>query len=96
MFKHTKTLTVLSITILVVCLTIFICCDNSLTRTFGGTMTFKLPSNQKLINVTWKNDNIWYLTRQFERGDTVQIYKFTEKSVLGALEGEVTIIETKD
>ena len=71
------------------------CTENSRVRNFGGDGTLTLPKGQKLINVTWKENQIWYLTRPMTSQDSCQIYTFHESSSWGVLEGTYTIIETK-
>lgn len=65
------------------------------TKTVGGSYTVELPADTKLVNVTWKDSNLWYLTRPMEEDDEAETYKFHEDSNFGVLEGTVTIIETK-
>lgn len=66
---------------------------NSVARTFGGTQTVNLPANQKLVNVTWKKNDLWVLSRPMQVGETAESYKFQEKSNLGILEGTVKLNE---
>jgi hypothetical protein len=64
-------------------------------RKFGGSLTVDLPANEKLVNVTWKNDSLWYLTRPMTENDKAETYKFKEDSNFGVLEGTVKIVEHK-
>lgn len=32
------------------------------TKSFGGETTIELEPNQKLEEITWKDDSLWYLT----------------------------------
>jgi len=43
--------------------------------------------------VTWKESEIWILTRDMREDDSVETYDFSEKSSWGILEGRVTIKE---
>lgn len=70
-------------------------CENEVARNFGGEMTVELPKNKKLIEVTWKDDSLWYLTKDMKETDVCETYEFTEKSNTGMLEGKVIIKETK-
>lgn len=65
------------------------------TRSFGGSMTIELPKGQKLEEITWKDANLWYLTRPMREDDIAETHTFQESSEFGVLEGTVTIIETK-
>jgi hypothetical protein len=69
------------------------CTENSRVRHYGGEQTIMLPCNQKLVNVTWKLDNMWILTKQMFEDDEVEEYTFTEKASWGLWEGKITIKE---
>jgi hypothetical protein len=71
------------------------CTQNTRARSWGGKMTIDLPVNQKLINVTWKETDLWVLTKPMSNTDVPETYKFIEKSTLGIMEGEITIKETR-
>jgi hypothetical protein len=71
------------------------CTENSRVKNWGGDGTLTLPKGQKLVNVTWKESQIWYLTRPMTSQDSCQIYTFHEESSWGMMEGTYTIIETK-
>ena len=70
------------------------CTENSRAKTFGGSMTINLEPNEKLVNVTWKDSDMWLLTRPMLTGEQPQVYKFKEKSTFGIMSGEITIVET--
>jgi len=71
------------------------CTKNKRVKNLGGSMTIELPVNQKFVNVTWKDNNLWYLTTPMESIDTPKTYIFHEKSKHGILEGTVTFKEIK-
>lgn len=64
-------------------------------RKFGGDYTHELPKGEKLVNVTWKEDSLWYLTEPMDKDDIAETYKFQADSVFGIFEGTVTIKESK-
>ena len=66
-----------------------------MTKQFGGTTNVDLPNGQKLIEVTWKEGNIWYLTRPMRNNEIPETYNFVEKSSWGMVEGNVIINEKK-
>ena len=68
---------------------------NPVTRKMGGDMTVHLKPGEKLVNVTWKEASLWFLTRPMKASDSVETYKFKEDSTWGVLEGTVTIVEHK-
>lgn len=79
--------TTLAILVLVVAMG---CTENQRARQFGGTEKIDLKPNEILVNVTWKNDQMWILTQ-----DTItHINYFREKSSYGIWEGEVIIGDT--
>ncbi len=65
------------------------------TKNFGGNITIELPRGQKLEEITWKDSNLWYLTRPMREDDIVETHTFQERTEFGVLVGTVTIIETK-
>ena len=71
------------------------CTENNRVKNWGGDGTLTLPRGQKLINVTWKESQIWYLTRPMTPQDSCQVYTFHESSSWGVMEGTYTIIEVK-
>jgi hypothetical protein len=71
------------------------CTENDRVKTWGGEGTINLPKGQKLVNVTWKDTQIWYLTRPMDSNDVAETYQFQEESSWGVMEGTYNIIETK-
>lgn len=65
------------------------------TKDLGGEMTVELNPGQKLEEITWKDANLWILTRPFREGEEPETHKFQEDSEWGVWEGTVTIIESK-
>lgn len=73
---------------LIILVSLFIfgsCTENKRTRTFGGHTEMNIPSGRTLINITWKESNMWILT------EDSNYYYFTENSSLGIFEGEIKI-----
>ena len=71
------------------------CTQNQRAKSFGGTATENLPAGQKLVNATWKEDHLWYLTRPMHTNDVAENYTFKESSSWGILQGTVILKETK-
>lgn len=65
------------------------------TRAAGGNTTIKLPAGQRLVEATWKNNSLWYLTEPMPADYQPQTKLFQESSNIGVLEGTVTFIETR-
>lgn len=74
-------------------MTSFGCSQNEIAKQFGGTMEVTIPANEKFVNVTWKDTNLWVVTRPRKAGETPETYNFKENSPLGILEGTVKITE---
>jgi hypothetical protein len=71
------------------------CTENQRAKNFGGTANVNLEPNRKLVTVTWKDDQIWYLTRPMDSSEKAETYNFQEESSWGVIEGTVVIIESK-
>jgi hypothetical protein len=70
------------------------CTQNERAKNFGGESTARLAPCQKLIIATWKDDNLWYLTRPFRDGEKPETFTFKEDSSFGMWQGTVTIVES--
>lgn len=66
------------------------------TKSFGGSMTIELEPNTKLELITWKDDSLWYCTRQMREDDIAETHTYQQQSEFGVFEGTVTIVETKE
>ena len=62
----------------------------------SGKTTVKLEPNQKLEEITWKDDSLWYLTRPMTDEDVAETHTFRQQTDFGVLEGTVTIVESKE
>ena len=75
------------------CLLTVGCTQNQMARHYGGTSEMDLPVNKELVNITFKEANIWVLMKQREPGKAPRIYTFKEYSNWGVAEGTVVIRE---
>jgi hypothetical protein len=75
--------------LITLCTTILLysCTDNSRARKWGGTENVTLLPNEKLVNLTWKETQLWVLTLD----TTTNTYYFREKSQFGVLQGTVIV-----
>ena len=83
---------------LIVILLMFLCltsCDQSITRTMGGTTKIELEPGEKLVEATWKGDDIWYLVEPMDSNYVPKTKTFKESSRIGLLEGKVIFYEKK-
>lgn len=71
------------------------CTENQRARNWGGTANVNLPASQKLVNVTWKEAQLWILTKPMATNDVADTYTFKESSSLGIVQGTVVIVEKK-
>lgn len=71
------------------------CTENSRAKNYGGTATIDLPKGQKLITVTWKENDLWYLTKPMSATDVPETYSFKQESDFGIISGTVIINESK-
>ena len=63
------------------------CTENARARRFGGTEEVTLKPNEVVLNVTWKESEMWICTQ-----DTVKnVTYFREKSAWGVMEGTVIL-----
>jgi len=69
------------------------CTEQIRAKTFGGTATVDLPANQKVVCATWKNSDLWILTRPRRSGEGPETLMLRESSSFGLLEGKVVITE---
>lgn len=79
------------IALLALVVTLFSCTANERARNLGGTEHVTLDKGERLVNVTWKQDDLWILTKQDNTKPS--IYSFKEKSSYGIMEGEIIITE---
>jgi hypothetical protein len=55
----------------------------------------ELDPGQKLVNATWKEANLWYLTEPMESGYVPKTKVFKEDSRFGVMEGKVIFHEKR-
>ena len=82
---------------MIICLTLSLCCcEQQITRQYGGTTTINLEKGEKLIEVTWKGGgDLWYLVEDMDSDYIPKVKVFKESSTYGVLEGKVVFIENK-
>lgn len=70
-------------------------CEQTISRNFGGSTTITLKPGEKLIEATWKDDNLWYLTEPMDSDYVPKTKVLKESAVLGVMNGTVTFIESR-
>ena len=63
------------------------CTDNERAKHWGGTEEIKLNANEIVLNVTWKESEMWICTKDTVTGVTY----FREKSNWGVMAGTVIL-----
>ncbi len=63
------------------------CTENERARRFGGVEEVKLKPNEVVLNVTWKENEMWICTKD----TTTNTVYFREKSSWGVMEGTVIL-----
>lgn len=70
------------------------CTDQQRAKTWGGSATIDLPAGARVVTATWKEDDLWVLTRQDVNASSApQTYLLTESSSFGLLQGRVALVE---
>lgn len=80
------------ITSIVVCSS---CTENVRSRVYGADMTVRLEPGEKLVEATWKENNLWYLVEPMDSTYIPKTKIFKENSSLGIIQGKVIFIEQK-
>lgn len=91
----TKRLILLLLAIIAVSVLASSCTKNQRAKQFGGTAEITLPKGQKLVTATWKDANLWYMTRPMKEDEVAETYTFQEESSYGMVEGTYIIKEVK-
>jgi hypothetical protein len=71
------------------------CTDNEMARSYGGTETIQLTPGRQVLNVTWKETDLWILTKRMDSAYVPDTVYFQEKSTYGIHEGTIILIESK-
>lgn len=64
----------------------------SVTKSWGGTTTLDLDPGLKLEEITWKDSDLWYLTRPMRDDEVAETHTFSQSADIG-FEGKVIVIE---
>lgn len=79
----------------IICIVLTSCTRQQMTREFGGKMEIRLPAGQELMMVTWKENDLFYLTRPMTPDYTPVTKTFQESSSFGIMESTVLFIESR-
>ena len=81
--------------VLILIMAMLLCGCHGVTKDFGGDMELTLEPGQKLEEITWKADTLWYLTRPMRDDEIPETHVFHADSEWHVWEGTVTIIESR-
>lgn len=70
------------------------CSANDMARNYGGESREALPCGTKLVSVSWKEADLWYLTRPMLPGELPVEYAYAEISNWGMYEGTILLVES--
>jgi hypothetical protein len=77
-------------------ITLSSCTQNERVKRFGGSAAIDIPADRQFVNVTWKENDLWVVTKTRTTSDTLHnVYQLQESSSWGILEGTYTINETR-
>jgi len=77
-------------------ITLSSCTQNERVKRFGGSAQIDIPADRQFVNATWKDNNLWVITKTRTSVDTVHNqYQLQETSSWGIVEGSYTITETR-
>ena len=72
------------------------CTRQQRARRFGGNIEISIDSGWKLVEATWKDDNLWILIEPMEDDYVPKTKVFKEESSFGIMEGSITFKESRD
>lgn len=90
-----KKIIVFILSIIFVTICIAGCTEQGRAKSLGGTYVENLPKGRKFILATWKDSNLWIITKPMKADDVAETYEMTESSAFGVFQGKVIIKESK-
>lgn len=69
------------------------CTENIRARNWGGNLTIEAPAGKTVVNMTWKEQQLWIQYRDRKPNENPSVTVFKEHSSFGLMEGSVTVIE---
>ena len=69
------------------------CTENKRAKEYGGEMMIEVPKDRKVVTATWKDSQLWYLTRPRKQGERAETWVLQEKSNFGWMEGKIQFVE---
>jgi hypothetical protein len=95
-FHFTKGETMKKLTIALVILAAMTgCTQQQMAKSYGGTVTIQVPKGQKVVSATWKEADLWYLTRPMRQDEQPETQTLRESSGFGVMQGTVILQESR-
>lgn len=92
--KHIRYIMIIAFIALII-IVLASCTSNTRAKNWGGNANIDLPQGKKLVTITWKENQLWYLMRDMKADEQAESYSFHEESSWGLIEGTVIINENK-
>ena len=83
----------MKVLLLVISLLLCSCTEQQRAKEWGGIVTISLPEGKRLVNATWKDSHLWYLTEERNQDQKPRTLEFIESSTWGLMNGKVIFIE---
>ena len=80
-----KRLLFLLLIIIAIAVSVSSCTENERAKNYGGKEEITLKPSEEFVNATWKDDNLWLITKDTLTNE----YIMREKSSYGIWEGEI-------
>lgn len=70
-----KIITIIMLSIIITSFTS--CTDNQRIKYIGGKMEVSVPANEEFINATWKEDDLWIITRSKTKPNKYYMHEYS-------------------
>ena len=84
---------ILSLLLIVLLLMSAGCTENVRAKSYGGVMQVDLLPGVKFVSATWKDTELWYITRPMRPDEKPETYTLQEQSSFGIIQGKVIFVE---
>lgn len=81
---------------LVLVLSFVSCTRQQRARHLGGDVSIFLDPGYKLVEATWKDENLWVLIEPMDSSYIPKVKIFKEYSDFGVLQGSINFVEKKE
>ena len=71
------------------------CTEQERARHFGGKTVIQVDPGYKLVEVTWKDENLWIFMEEMDSDYVPKTKIFKEESSYGVMEGCITFKESR-